>query len=65
MAISETSTVTRVYEEYDEPYYSEHYDHGIVGTPVVAAADATDDVLLGVGSLFGGPRRERRYYYYN
>lgn len=59
---SETSAVTRVYEEYDEPYY---YDHGVVGTPVVAAADATDDVLLGVGSLFGGPRRERRYYYYN
>ena len=61
--ISETLAVQRVYEEYyDEPYY---YDHGVVGTPVVAAADATDDVLLGVGGLFGAPRRERRYYYYN
>lgn len=61
--ISQTLAVQRVYEEYyDEPYDRERY-HGVVGTPVVAAADATDDVLLGVGGLFGAPRRERRYYY--
>lgn len=62
-AISQISAVQRVYEDYyDKPVYYDRYDHGVVGTPVVAAADATDDVL---GGLFGGPRRERRYYYYN